>query len=161
MPITFKREPTSCRIIQVPVKPHVFKILTCLYGDTVKAHHNTVTGKAIFNLIGDVLQEELDFPQRPLKGIKVELNYRVARFYSRYGLYEVFELGSYFDSVTQLMLFQHIASFQRMGKSVPSAIDDFYEMYGIDEDDYGRDSVQRLWHFRKGMYQRNFNGLKD
>lgn len=151
MPITAKREPT-CRIINVPVKPHVFKILTCMYGDVVKAHHNTVTGKAVFNLVGDVLQEELDFPEKPLQGIKVELNFRVARFYNRYGLYKVFELGSYFDSVTQMMLFQHIAAQLRCGKSVPCAIDDFFHLYGIDEDDYGRDSAMRLWHLRKGYF---------
>jgi hypothetical protein len=153
MPITTeKAKPTTLRIVEVPVKLHVYKVLTCLYGDVVKAHHNTVTGKALFNLIGDVLQEELDFPAPVLRGIKVEFNYRVARFYNRYGLYKVFELGGYFEGVVQMMLFQHIVAQMRKGGTATAAIDDFYRLYDIDEDDYARDCALRNWQFRKGLF---------
>lgn len=150
-PISTNREH---RTIEVPVLPYVAKVLHRLYGNSViHACHNTLRGKAIANIFTDI-PDELPFPERvlPTEKVKVELNYRVARYYTRWNMNDAFELGTYYEKVVQRMMLSHIVAQVRAGVSIVDSVDDFFTLYGIDEDDYARSTALMMFHSYRKQY---------
>jgi hypothetical protein len=137
------------RIIEVPVMGYVAKIIRKQYGDgVVHACHNTLLGRSIANIFADV-PDEIQFPERPLPAdkIKVEMNYRVARFYNRWKLHPAVELGIFYEKVVQRMMVTHVMAQVRCHITIDAAIDDFFTLYDLDEDDdYARASALQLYH---------------
>jgi hypothetical protein len=152
---TAKPSPRQERIINVPVPVYVAKVMRKLYGgDVIHACHNTLLGKALATVFVD-LPEELPLPSNPLpqESIKIELNYRVAKVYTRWGLGKVFDLGFYYEKTVQRMILTHMIAQVRAGKSIEFAFQDFCNLYDISEDDYARDSALFLYH----KYSHNIN----
>jgi hypothetical protein len=143
------------RTIEVPVLPYVAKVMRRLYGNgVIHACHNTLRGKAIASLFAD-LPDELPFPERPLntEKVRVELNYRIARIYSKWSLNKGVELGLYYEKVVQRMMLSHIVAQVRCGSTIVASIDDFFKLYDIDEDDYPRDIALNLIDYYRKQYK--------
>lgn len=153
MPIAVKKN-SKDRVIEIPVLPHVAAVMRRLYGgEVISANHNTLRGKAIANCFVEI-PDELSFPEQNFKyeKIQIALNYRIARYYTRWGMHKAFELGAYYEKVVQRMMLCHIVAQVRCGKSINFAINDFYELYGITEDDYARESALMMYHtYKKKM----------
>lgn len=145
---------STSKIIEIPVRSYVKKVLMSKKvwvkktddGRVVlKTNYNTLLGKAVYNMIAD-LPEELGFPESlPMDKISIELPHRVAIYYTRYGLWKVFELGVYYERVVQDMMLQHIAAQVRCNRSISKAIADFMAMYGIEDIEYESRTAEQLW----------------
>ncbi len=143
------------RVIDIPVLPHVAAVMRRLYGGgVIPANHNTLRGKAIANCFVEI-PDEFSFPDQVFRyeKIQIALNYRIARYYQRWNMHAAFELGSYYEKVVQRMMFCHIVAQVRCGKTINFAINDFYDLYGITEDDYARESALMMYHtYKKKMH---------
>ena len=154
MPALLITKSLPTKVIEIPVKSYVKKVLLAKrdwirIGDNgepiLKTNHNTLVGKAIFNLIAD-LPEEFGFPESlPMDKILIELNARTANYYTKYGLWKVFELGVYYERIVQDLMMQHIAAQIRCNRSIAKAVSDFFLMYSIEEGEYERRTAEQLW----------------
>ena len=142
------------RTIEVPVLPYVAKVMRRLYGhDTIHACHNTLRGKAMAAMFCDI-PDELPFPERvlPTEKVVLELNYRVARLYTRWNMHNAVELGTYYEKVVQRMMLSHIVAQIRAGMKICAAVEDFCTLYDIEEDDYARSTALMMYHNYKKAY---------
>jgi hypothetical protein len=148
MPIASKSLTKNERVVEVPVLPYVAAVMRTIYGNgVIPANHNTLIGKAIASCFIEI-PDELPFPERPCHYEKIELslNYRIARFYKKWNLQKAFDIGAFYEKTIQRMMFVHILAQVRCGSSINAAIDDFFEIYGISEDDYARATALMMYH---------------
>ena len=156
MPIAAKKKPTD-KVIDVPVLPHVACVLRKLHGKgIIDVNHNTLIGKVVANCFMEV-PDEFEFPERPLSYDKVQigLNYRIYRFYKRWNMYKVLELGIFYEKIVLRMMVSHIIGQTRMGATIKSAIDDFFDLYDIDESDYARKAATDFYNRFKNKINEN------
>lgn len=110
-----------------------------------------VSGKTI---LGKYLHAfPLDFPELEIKeGIHGEyVSFMVSKpllpFFKSYD--NLFQAGYYFEKVAQRMMLAHIEAQHRLGGTILDAIEDWREMYGIEEDELRLDAAYELWKQHK------------
>ena len=143
----------TTEIIRVPVRSFVRKVLIGIYGD--EPIH-----AGMYSAIGRELQEAYSFlpadelwGEVPIPGdsISIEMPQRLARHYNRWSTYRTVDLGCLFEKTALLLLLQHITAQVRCRVAITQALDDFYAMYGIEEDEMPREtSTKYYYRHRKG-----------
>ena len=129
--------------VKIPVLPYVRKVLLHEYGpEPILINNLTVLGKAMYST-------PLDFPDFEPAEVRGEaMKFHISHnLYGQYKQYKaLFQSGCYFEKVAQRMLLAHIEAQQRIGGKILDAIEDWFEMYGIEEGvDYRLDAAYELW----------------
>ncbi len=134
--------------VRIPVLPYVRKVLLHEYGpEPILISGLTVLGKYFYSF-------PIDFPETPSIEVKGEvMKFKISHvLYNHYKSYkELFQTGCYFEKVAQRMLLAHIEAQQRLGGKILDAIEDWFEMYGIEDgEDYTLTAAYELWkQFKK------------
>lgn len=132
--------------VKIPVLPYVQKVMLHEYGpEPIFVSGQTLLGKYFHSF-------PLDFPE--LEDVKVHgvvMVFAINRnLYSHFKQYNtLFQCGCYFEKVVQRMLLQHIEAARRFDAKILDAIEDFFEMYGITEEEWRMDAAYALWKSHK------------
>lgn len=138
--------------VSIPVLPFVKKILIAEYGpEPILITRQTLAGKHMMTLPFDI--EEAQQPEIKVYGEQVRclLSKEVKRYViTKY--YDLFQAGYFFEKMAQRMLVAHIRAQVRTGIEAWKAMDDFFTMYDIGEDDYSYEAAYEYWKaYKKGQ----------
>lgn len=134
--------------IKIPVKGYVKKVLIGLYGaEPIHAGMYTAIGRELQEaysfLPADELWAEVAMPGEQLQ---VAIPQQLARHYNRWKTYRLIDLGTMFEKTCQLLMMQHITAQVRCKVSITTALDDFYAMYHIEEDELPRETAIKYYN---------------
>lgn len=150
------RKNTPPHRVRIPVLPYVKKVLLHEYGpEPISVMGYSILGKYLSAFPLDFPNEEHDE-----KSYGEEVTFHISsNLYPHFKKYEtLFQAGYYFEKVVQRMLLAHIEAQHRLGGKILDAIEDWYDMYGIEEDDLRMDAVYELWKQYKKKASHACNG---
>lgn len=136
-------------IIEIPILPHVKSLLLSMYGsEPLFANERNIIGKELEHLFASPPEVTTEEEKCKCDKISISISARMKPFYAKYA--EAYSLGIYFEKVFHKLLHQHIIAQVRCNRRVKKAIQDFYNLYNISEDDYSlTHAEQSYYHFVK------------
>lgn len=138
---------TVTEAISVPVRSFVRKVLLGIYGaEPIHAGMYSAIGRELQEAYSFLPADEL-WGEVPIPGdsIQLVLPQRLARHYNRWATYRTVDLGCLFEKTALLLMVQHVTAQVRCKLPITQALDDFYAMYGIEEDEMPRETSMKYY----------------
>lgn len=133
----------SISTVEIPVLGYVKKVILKEFGpEPIRITQQGALGKSILAMPLDLPADDFHLTAVGEK-IKLEVSVRLSLHFKKYN--DLFQAGYFYEKMVQRMLIQHIHAQFRLGVPAWRAMEDFYTLYNIGEDDYSMDAAYFIW----------------
>jgi hypothetical protein len=133
------------REIQVPIKPHVKKVLIAEFGaEPILASQNSILGFIASSRMANQRTSTYDNRSKLETFLTLSLPHRIMH-HQCMNKKKIALLSCHMDNIFRLFFINHIKSQMCLGINLYKSINSFFERYGISEDELAFDAAEQIY----------------